>query len=128
MINMLSVIKNKGKIINAYQLGSKHPVIENLISCGKILDLKNGQYEIYSQEAINGEKRGEIAQVGDWIKIDSKGFPYPNDKKFFEKNHRHLDGDRFEQIPKKLYAWDAEFNFVGREEFRRTYSVISDMK
>lgn len=182
---MYKVIKNKGKFVKAYQLGSNQTVIKELISCGKIKDLGDGRYQIYSQEVEKERGHGEIAQIGDWIKLDGKSFPYPNNKDYFEMNHRHIKGDVFEQIPKSLLAWDlkceicpeinflitkkglkinkasfkecysaklwgtteiaaadaviifyhidydengfiidADFNFVEREEFERTYSVI----
>ena len=105
---MYIVIKNKGKMVNAYQLGSDNAVIKELMDNGKICDLGNGSYAIYSQEAVNGAVGGEKAIAGDWIKLDSTGSPYPNDKEFFEANHRHIEGDTFEQFPKPLVAWDAQ--------------------
>ena len=105
---MFKIIKNKGKIVKAYQLGSNHEVIKKLMEQGKIHDLGEGRFEVYSQEALKGKVGGEIGVSGDWIKVDGSGCPYPNDKKFFEMNHRHIEGDTFEQIPKVLYAWDKE--------------------
>ena len=49
---MYEVIKNKGKLVKAYQLGSDNAVIKELIRNGKICDLGDGRYEIYSQEAV----------------------------------------------------------------------------
>lgn len=40
------------------------------------------------KKAVNG--KGEVAQTGDYIKVDLKGFPYPNDKNFFEENYRKV--------------------------------------
>lgn len=105
---MLRVIKNKGKIVQAYQLGSDHEVIKKLMEQGKICDLGEGRFAVYSQEAINGKAGGEIGVAGDWIKVDGSGCPYPNDKEFFEANHRRIEGDTFEQIPKVLYAWNRK--------------------
>lgn len=184
---MLTVIKNKGKIVKAYQLGSGNPVIDALIADGKIEDLEDGCFAIRSLETVSGSFPGEIARVGDWIKIDGNGWPYPNDRAFFEANHRLIEGDTFEQIPRPLPAWDAscgmcpeilfltghkglvideasdqqrytatlwgtkesaaadavivfysisydekggitdaDFNFVQREEFDRTYTILSE--
>lgn len=105
---MYKVIKNKGKMVNAYQLGSNNPVIKALMGGGKICDIGNGRYEIHSQEAVNGASGGEKAKAGDWIKVDSKGCPYPNEREYFEANHRHIEGDTFEQLPKPLSAWDRK--------------------
>lgn len=105
---MFSVIKDKGKLVQAYQLGGGSTVINKLIESGRIENLGDGKYAIYSQEAVNGTVGGEVAKAGDWIKIDGSGCPYPNDKVYFEANHCHLEGDTYEQIPKPLQAWDAE--------------------
>jgi hypothetical protein len=105
---MFDVIKNKGKMVKAYQLGSKNAVIAELIASGRVKSLGEDKYEIYSQEAVNGQAGGEVAVAGDWIKLDNSGYPYPNDAAFFEANHRHVEGDIYEQIPKPLKAWDTE--------------------
>lgn len=116
---MYEVIKNKGKLVKAFQLGSDNAVLKGLIKDGKICDLKDGRYIIYSREAVNGACGGEKAMAGDWIKVDSKGYPYPNDQAFFEKNHRHIEGegDTFEQLPKPLKAWDAKLKMCSEIRF-----------
>lgn len=114
---MYEVIKNKGKYVEAYQLGSDNAVIKELLQKGKIRDLGDGSYEIHSQEAVNGAVGGEKAMAGDWIKLDSTGSPYPNDKEYFEANHRHIEGDTFEQLPKLLPAWDAKLEMCPEVEF-----------
>lgn len=106
---MFRVIKNKGKIVKAYKLGSDNVVLNELIACGRILDLGGGSYEVFSRETKNGAAGGELAKNGDWIKVDGEGYPYPNNKEFFEANHRHIEGNTFEQIPKPLLAWDDKF-------------------
>ncbi|MGI6095695.1 MAG: hypothetical protein ACOYBL_09720 [Lachnospiraceae bacterium] len=105
---MFHVMKKKGKVVRAYQLGSDSAVIKEFMADGKIKDLGDGNYAVYSQEAVNGKVGGEVAKVGDWIKIDSSGCPYPNDRDFFEKNHLSIKGDTYEQIAKPLPAWDAK--------------------
>ena len=116
---MYTVIKNKGKMVEAYQLQLRNDnaVIRELMENGKICDLGDGRYEIHSQEAINGVAGGEIAMAGDWIKIDSKGYPYPNDRAYFEANHRHIEGDNFEQLPKPLLVWNVKLEMCPEVEF-----------
>lgn len=114
---MYTVIKNKGKLVKAYQLGKNHGMIEELMERGLIQDLRDGRYEIHSQEAVNGAAGGEKAMAGDWIKVDSKGFPYPNDSVYFAENHRHMKEDVFEQIPKPLSAWDAKLEICPEVAF-----------
>lgn len=106
---MFKVIKNKGKMVHAYQLGSNHSVLNQLIAQNRIKSFADGCYEVFSQEALNGKtKHGQVAVKGDWIKIDGKGYPYPNERKYFEENHRYVEGDTYEQLPKALYAWKAD--------------------
>lgn len=117
---MRKVIKKNGKIVKAYCLGESSVVERELIKEGKIVQNGSGGYELFSQEAVNGT--GEKAVKGDYFKIDSKGFPYPNDKEFFEKNHVHIQGDAYEQIPKPVLAWtkddenSSEIDFLIREK------------
>lgn len=103
---MRKAIKSKGRIVQAYRLGSGSPVEKQLIAQGKLRPLPGNRYEVFSYEAVNGS--GEIAQAGDYIKVDDRGFPYPNLRDFFLANHRRLQGDLYEQIPKSLEAWTAE--------------------
>lgn len=102
---MKRVIKNKGKIVKAYCLGTNGEVESRLTAEGKIRRREDGMYELFSQEAVNGA--GELAKAGDYFKVDSEGMPYPNEKKWFEENHRHIEGDLYEQYPKPLDAWEA---------------------
>lgn len=103
------MIKKSGKKVKAYRLGDRHPVLEELMSRGQIKKTADGRYEVFSLEAVRaGSGRGEIAQAGDYVKIDGEGFPYPNDCDFFRKNHRRISGDEYEQLPVMLDAWDAE--------------------
>ena len=103
---MILVQKKKGKIVTAYQLGTQHLVIDKLIQEKKIIPLLNGEFEVMSQEAVHG--KGEIAQIGDFIRLDADGWRYPNTQEFFKNNHRHLRGDEFEQLSRPLKAWVAD--------------------
>lgn len=112
---MFKVIKNKGKIVQAYKLQGNNEVIRELITHGKITDIGNGKYEVHSQETVDG--KGEIAVEGDWIKIDGNGRPYPNSKDYFESHHRFIEKDIYEQIPYPLSAWNAECGMCPEIEF-----------
>jgi hypothetical protein len=103
---MFKVIKRSGNRVNAYRLGDKSHVIDELISQGKIKKLTDTSYEIFSHEAVNGN--GELATKGDYIKVDSDGFPYPNKAEFFSANHKWIREDEYEQIPTALYAWTIQ--------------------
>lgn len=115
---MLTIMKKQGKITKAYCLGTTNPVLSQLIQERLIISLGDGEYEIMSQEAVNGgSKCGEFAKAGDYVKIDSSGYPYPNSAAFFTENHRHLSGDDYEQIPRPLLAWTADVPMCPEIEF-----------
>lgn len=63
---MYKVIKNHGKTVQAYQLGSDSSVIQELIRSRKIIPLNNDKYEVFSQEVLQaGAEHGQIASHGD---------------------------------------------------------------
>lgn len=103
---MRKVIQKEGRIVVAYRLGEENPVLQNLIEIGLIKEKEDGSYEIFSLEAVNG--RGEIAYAGDYVKLSSTGEPYPNSAEDFKTHHRHIEGDKYEQIPEEREAWMAQ--------------------
>lgn len=58
-----------------------------------------------------------MAEKEDWIKIDSKGYPYPNKRKYFEENYRYVKDDIYEQLPKPLRAWTADCEMCAEVMF-----------
>lgn len=115
---MLRVKKKHGKIAQAYKLGVKHECLEQLIAEGKIIDLKNGSFEVFSQEAVKSESgHGQVAYVGDWIRLDGAGYPYPSKDDWFQDNMRHISGDDYEQVPKELMGWTADMEMCPEIEF-----------
>ena len=106
---MRLAIKNRGKAVRAWQLGAGTAAEQKLIDEGKLVFHAPDRYEVFSQEATG--RIGEAAFAGDYIKLDSSGQPYPNDKAFFEANHTHLQDDAYIQIPKPLSVW-----FLGDPE------------
>lgn len=100
---MRRAIKKTGKV-QAYQLGQDDNVILcRLIKEGKVNKVSDAEYEIFSQEAVAGY--GQFANRGDFIKVDSAGFPYPISKEIFLKNHIHVAGDNYEQKLFPVYVW-----------------------
>lgn len=100
---MHTVIKSKQATVKAWQLGQNSPMEQKMIREGKIRSLSSGCYEIFSQEALG--KTGQLAKAGDYFKVDNAGFPYPNEKAYFEANHIHLGDEDYRQIPMPLNAW-----------------------
>lgn len=112
---MWKVIKKEGKRVKAYEVGTKNDILSELMQKGKICEISPGQFEVFSQEAVNG--RGELCRTGDFIKLDGANQPYPNDREYFYTEHKKADGeDLYEQIPKPLDAWVPECGMV--EEIR----------
>lgn len=106
---MIKVMKKQGKRVEAYQLGQAHPVLEALMAKKQIIDLHDGTYEVFSQEAVKaGSGHGQLAAAGDWIRIDGAGCPYPCRDDWFRANLRHIGADEYEQIPALLDAWTAD--------------------
>lgn len=96
--------RKKERIVQAYCLGETHPKLDELIGKGYIRQIDEAHWRVFSREASDGE----IACSGDYIKVDSAGRPYPNDRMYFRMNHRHLGGDDYRQISRPLYVWDRE--------------------
>ena len=69
---MYKIIKKQGKIVEAYRLGEDNVLFKNLQKENKLLDLHNGKYEVFSQEAVNSESgHGQVAEKGyAWIMRD----------------------------------------------------------
>lgn len=111
---MAKVIKNRGKEVQAWELGKGTEMEIRLIKQGKIV-LKGDSYELFSQEVHCG--KGEKANVGDFFKVDKAGYPYPNNREWFIQNHRHIDGDTYEQIPKELLAWESTEEITPEVQF-----------
>lgn len=179
------IIKVAEKSVRAYCLGAETRTEQKLVTEGKIKRHKDGRYELFSQEAVNGV--GEFAVAGDFFKVDSSGFPYPNGREWFLAHHIHIGGDEYLQRPEPLKAWtvdepmceeiefllvhgrlaicreetehyfraflwgaplgakedavvvfyrvdkdpdgnilDIEFNFLAREEFEKTYRIVTE--
>lgn len=95
--------RKKSMVVQAYRLGEKNDVVDGLTAEGEIRLRGDGTFEVFSQEA-KGES-GEIAQMGDYIKLDSSGMPYPNSAEFFEENHRHIAGEFYEQRSNVVFVW-----------------------
>lgn len=102
---MAKVIKNNGKQVQAWELGRDSDMECKLLTEGKIVYLGDDKYELFSQESKSGT--GEKAQAGDFFKVDKAGYPYPNSREWFLANHRHIDADYYEQLPKPMDAWEA---------------------
>ena len=92
--------------LQAWQLGTATPMEKRLIDEGRIVRREDGQYELFSQEATGSV--GEIASAGDYFKVDPPGCPYPNKRDGFERKHRHIGGDWYEQICEPVPVWTAD--------------------
>ena len=112
---MRKAIKLKVKSISAWKLGDNTETEQKLLREGKLKITDNGEYEVFSREATSGT--GEIAFAGDYIKVDSMGFPYPNSKQFFESNHRWITGELYEQVPTPVSVWFIDDGICEEIEF-----------
>ena len=92
--------------LQAWQLGAGSDEEKRLIESGKIRLRPDGSYELFSQEATGGT--GQIAEAGDYFKVDADGYPYPNKKEKFEATHRHAEGDWYIQESKPFPIWTRD--------------------
>ena len=112
---MFRIVKKQGNRILAYRAGDDGPEIQKLIRRGRIRKRDENTYEIFTKEAVHG--KGEVIHAGDYIKIDSEGWPYPNSKEFFERNHIHISGSLYEQLQRELWAWDTGEDMCPEMEY-----------
>ena len=106
---MKYAVKNKGKIVKAYELGAGTEMEKRLIAEGVIRLEEDGTYRLFSKEAVNGV--GQMAKTGYFFKVDiedERFFAYPNGRRWFLENHRHLGGDEYEQVGKPLPIWTKD--------------------
>lgn len=89
--------------VNAYRLGEQSEGLDRLIKEGLVSQSDDGTFEVHTMETK--DEKGETVHAGDYVKLDAAGRPYPNKAEFFEKNHRHIDGDQYEQFPKDREVW-----------------------
>ena len=103
---MLKAVKKEHRFVKAYRLSDRGDMIETLIREGRIKERDDGNFEVFSREAVHGI--GEVAAPDDFIKLDSEGYPYPNSAEFFLSNHIKVDGTTYEQIPRPIDIWTAQ--------------------
>lgn len=114
---MRKAIKLHGKTVSAWRLGDNSDMEKRLIQEGKI-KLSGGLYEIFSREAMSGS--GESANAGDYFKVDSQGYPYPNNKEFFEKSTDILMETHMNSFPLRLTYGFSKTECVMRYSFCST--------
>ena len=99
-------VQKKTSLIQAWRLGAGTTKEKELIAEKAIVLKEDGSYELFSREATG--KTGEIAKAGDYFKVDSNGYPYPNEKQAFEAAHEHIDADWYRQKNPVLFAWTVD--------------------
>ena len=97
----MRLAKKRPCIIKAYELGAGSPIEAKLKHAGKI-EFREGNYLLHSLEGL------EKAHAGDFFKLtylEGEIYPYPNARDFFFDNHKHIEGDEYEQLTKPLQVW-----------------------
>ena len=100
----MTVIK-KAVPAQACCLGEGSAMEQALLDGGRLRRLHDGGWEVFTQES--GGRNGQLAQSGDYVKLDSQGFPYPNRRAFFLAKHTRLPDGRYLQKREPLTAWQA---------------------
>lgn len=89
--------------IQAWELGAGSDMEKEMIRCGKIVAHPGGSYELFSREAPEG--KGQMAKAGDFLKVDEKGYPRPQERSSFLQEHQHLEGDWYQQEARPRKIW-----------------------
>ncbi len=89
--------------VTAFCLGEGSALEASLLQSGQLRRLPNGRWEVFSQECTGSS--GQLAQDGDYVKLDSQGFPYPNHREYFLASHRRQPSGQYVQLPTPLTAW-----------------------
>ena len=100
-ISSYAIKKNTKR--QAWELGAGSDMEKQLIENGKLIAHPDGIYEVFTKEATEG--KGQIANAGDFVKVDTDGFPSPCERKWFFANHKHVEGNWYEQVAKPLKIW-----------------------
>ena len=87
----------------AWEFGAGSDMEQKMISTERIIKHPNGTYEVFSKEATEG--KGQMANTGDYFKVDPEGFPSPCEREWFQKNHKHIEDNWYLQIAKPLKIW-----------------------
>ena len=89
--------------VQAWEFGAGSGMEQELVRSGKVVAHADGTFEIFTLESTEG--KGQSAHTGDFFKIDDRGFPCPNEREYFLRNHRHLEGDWYVQDARPLKIW-----------------------
>lgn len=97
--------KREDRQIRAWELGAGSPMERKLLREGRMVLRADGRYELFSQEAVSGS--GELAERGDYFKVDGTGAPYPNRRERFLSTHSRVQGDVYVQQSCPVQVWMA---------------------
>lgn len=97
------ILKREGLPVKVCRLGEDSPLERELIRNGSVRRRPGSSYEVFSRES--GREKGELAEAGDFVKVDRGGWPYPVRSGDFLAEHRLRDGEWI-QIPRPLEAWE----------------------
>lgn len=101
-------VKKKDIKIIAYSLSNTdEAILKQLIEEKKIVPLKDGTFEVFSQEVIRANSlHGEIATKDDYIKVDSTRLPYPVSHDYFINHYQHIKDNEYKPKEVVILAWD----------------------
>lgn len=103
-------VKKNSRPVVAFQLGNGCSEEKDLIEKNKLKKLPDDQYEVFTRES--GAVSGQKCDSGDYIKIDTAGYPYPVKKDVFEQMHTLYKG-KWIQLSEVRSAWYCD---LGSED------------
>ncbi len=96
------IILKEAAELSACRLGDGSNLERLLLFSGKLRRNPDGTWLVFSRET---DTQGQVAQIGDYVKLDSENCAYPNEKAWFEARHIPLGGTRYRQITRPTLAW-----------------------
>ena len=87
--------------VTAFELGCGLDIEEDLINKGLIVRHED-YYEVRSREC---KGKGEVAHVGDFVKIDHSNNPYPNNRARFLSHHKKVGKNQYCQYREIIWSW-----------------------
>ena len=101
----MKTITKKPNVFSAWRLGDNTEAEQQMINEGKII-VHEDRFELFSQET-KGKSTGETAYAGDYFKIDSSGYPYPNGRERFERVNICVGENLYREKPATYQTWEV---------------------
>lgn len=105
----------------AFCLGCGSVLEQDLRTAGMLKLLPDGRWEVLTREAVT---KGEIAEDGDYIKLDADGMPYPVKADYFTANHVQQADGLYLQKGRPLRMWCRDEEHCAELQFLLAHDLL----